>query len=225
MLNDPKATGLVLDLYNHALINPRGNGLATSDTLTKGPRPSYIDPTLFAKGLLDVLQKAGGAAGSLSAGIATIQDPQLRSMLEGMHGRVAGDLQGLQAELSTWFDSGMDRIAGVYKRKTQVFCFVIAMIIVVLLNVDAVQLFRNLWVHPAYMALVGHTPLPSDSPLDQLRLFPIGWTAAPSWDTFLSVPGWLLAASAALFGAPFWFDLLQTFVQLRGTGDKPSTNK
>ena len=33
--------------------------------------------------------------------------------------------------------------------------------------------------------------------------------------------GWLVTASSALFGSPFWFDLLQRMVQLRGTGKKP----
>jgi hypothetical protein len=33
--------------------------------------------------------------------------------------------------------------------------------------------------------------------------------------------GWLVTAAAALFGAPFWFDLLQRLVNLRGTGTKP----
>jgi hypothetical protein len=34
--------------------------------------------------------------------------------------------------------------------------------------------------------------------------------------------GLLITASSALFGAPFWFDLLQHLVELRGTGPKPA---
>ncbi|MEM8979917.1 MAG: hypothetical protein AAGD04_10555 [Pseudomonadota bacterium] len=33
--------------------------------------------------------------------------------------------------------------------------------------------------------------------------------------------GWVMAALAAMLGAPFWFDLLQRFVQIRGAGVKP----
>jgi hypothetical protein len=40
------------------------------------------------------------------------------------------------------------------------------------------------------------------------------------WPHFL---GWLITASAAVFGAPFWFDLLQRLIQVRGTGTKPLT--
>jgi hypothetical protein len=39
----------------------------------------------------------------------------------------------------------------------------------------------------------------------------------------LTLAGWLLMAITALAGAPFWFDVLQRFVNLRGTGPKPGT--
>jgi hypothetical protein len=42
-----------------------------------------------------------------------------------------------------------------------------------------------------------------------------------SADFALQVAGWLMTALTALFGAPFWFDLMQRVVRMRGTGDKP----
>ncbi|TFF21650.1 hypothetical protein E3C22_13220 [Jiella endophytica] len=36
-----------------------------------------------------------------------------------------------------------------------------------------------------------------------------------------SLFSWLIAAFAAILGAPFWFDILSKFIRLRGTGDKP----
>ena len=44
------------------------------------------------------------------------------------------------------------------------------------------------------------------------------WLA--SW--LLLLLGWAATAVATLFGAPFWFDTLQRFVQLGGTGPKPA---
>jgi hypothetical protein len=35
------------------------------------------------------------------------------------------------------------------------------------------------------------------------------------------VAGWIITASTALFGAPFWFDLMQRVVRLRSTGARP----
>jgi hypothetical protein len=35
----------------------------------------------------------------------------------------------------------------------------------------------------------------------------------------------MVTASTTLFGAPFWFDLLQRAVQMRGTGSKPEERR
>lgn len=37
-----------------------------------------------------------------------------------------------------------------------------------------------------------------------------------------SLLGWLVTAVAALFGAPFWFDSLQTIIRLKGSGPSPA---
>jgi hypothetical protein len=70
---------------------------------------------------------------------------------------------------------------------------------------------------------------------DELRAFPIGWTGASAAVPHAFWPGlmWLLVKLAGLvvtglaisLGAPFWFDVLQTFVQVRATGDKPARSK
>jgi hypothetical protein len=80
-----------------------------------------------------------------------------------------------------------------------------------------------------------------------LRSLPIGWncvvkratTTAPAaqeqvtlgyWEcaktklptvTLTQVLGWMLTAAALTLGAPFWFDLLQKFINIRGAGGKP----
>jgi hypothetical protein len=41
-----------------------------------------------------------------------------------------------------------------------------------------------------------------------------------AWQWAMTLAGWVITAVATLFGAPFWFDTLQRFVQLRGAGSK-----
>jgi hypothetical protein len=38
-----------------------------------------------------------------------------------------------------------------------------------------------------------------------------------------NVVGWLLTAVAVSLGAPFWFDLINKFVNIRMVGQKPPT--
>ncbi len=57
-----------------------------------------------------------------------------------------------------------------------------------------------------------------------LMTLPLGWGTVPS-SILLAIVGWLVTASTALFGAAFWFDLLQRLINLRGTGQKPGKNQ
>ena len=41
------------------------------------------------------------------------------------------------------------------------------------------------------------------------------------WDWLRKVAGWLLTAFAVSLGAPFWFDLLNRFINLRVSGKAP----
>lgn len=75
-----------------------------------------------------------------------------------------------------------------------------------------------------------------------LRSLPIGWNCTAKivggwtdewtdyWTcvkqevpklTLVKILGWLLTAAALSLGAPFWFDLLNKFINLRGAGEKP----
>ena len=42
-----------------------------------------------------------------------------------------------------------------------------------------------------------------------------------AWLFWTSLGGWLITAVSALFGAPFWFDTLQSLVRLKGAGPSP----
>ncbi len=76
--------------------------------------------------------------------------------------------------------------------------------------------------------------------LDQARPFPIGWNTDPvsaghkasasrhlsavfsgPGHFFAKVFGWLFTAVALSLGAPFWFDTLSKFMNIRGAGKKP----
>lgn len=75
--------------------------------------------------------------------------------------------------------------------------------------------------------------------LSAARPFPIGWTTATPIDgdkdisrhlsaivqdtplMFSKIVGWLFTAVALSLGAPFWFDTLSKFMNIRGAGKKP----
>jgi hypothetical protein len=51
---------------------------------------------------------------------------------------------------------------------------------------------------------------------------PIGWSELPRRDQWLTmILGWLITAFAVSLGAPFWFDLLNKFINVRASGKAP----
>jgi hypothetical protein len=106
----------------------------------------------------------------------------------------------------------------------------IALIFAVIFNIDSVQLFKTLWLHPTLVAELASDKITTQDAIalfNQLHHLPIGWNNAFNWQVFLQPSvylGWLITASASLFGAPFWFDTLKTLVRLRGAGTKPQSH-
>lgn len=226
LLNDPDFTGMARDLYNHAAISPLDGGQVTKEGSLKN-KPSYIPSRQFANALIDILQKAPTEAATIDQAILAIQDPQLKQLFQGMYLQAAGDVDKFRDELAAWFDNAMDRVAGQYKRHTQLICFLFGFLVAALLNIDTFHLFKTLWENPGYAAELADAPKDATEALKGLQTLPLGWTTFPPDITLgeglLMVVGWLLTACSVLFGAPFWFDLLQNFIQLRGSGPKPDT--
>jgi hypothetical protein len=221
MLHDPAFTGIARALYAHPLISTRTD--LTDPHAPQHPGPSYIEPANFAIALIDAI-RGGGAA--LDSAIAAVPDPQLRRTLNTLYAQTGGDVQRFQAALGGWFDSTMARLSGAYKRRQLLVSFLLALLLAILLNIDSIHLFQTLWRQPALAAGVHAVPAALDAKLvNDLATLPIGWTSFPpvlDGAFALQVTGWLITASTTLFGAPFWFDILQRAINLRSTGAKPA---
>ncbi|MES2901978.1 MAG: hypothetical protein V4723_19790 [Pseudomonadota bacterium] len=220
MLNDPKFQSLARALYAHALVNPHDNGVRGSQH--PQAKPSYIEPVHFAGALIDIIQTAPGNFEQLGRDIDALPDPQLRQALQGIYQRAQGDVVLFEAALAGWFDSAMERVSGAYKRRSMMVSLMLSLGLAVMFNIDSIHLFQSLWHQPALAAHVGSVADPRT--VEGLWRLPIGWQHfPPAWNTqfLISVAGWMLTASTALFGAPFWFDLMKRTVQMRGTGAKP----
>ena len=267
LLNDPnpasgQLSALVAQLYQHALIHPRNPGAAaTADDLSAGAwtrlwhrlrpaseatadlsrnAPSYIDPQHFAAALTEILQ-LGGDLAAINTAIDTAlpQDAQLNGLLKGIAQRANGNLAAMRTAIAAWFDDAMDRVGGVYKRWTQVTNFIIAFVLAIVLNINAIHVAKVLWQRPLDAATMESiTKLTKENlPITADKLFaavglngelaqPIGWAHYKLETMDRTEPlelfaGWLITAFAALFGAPFWFDMLQLFVRLKSSGPSP----
>jgi hypothetical protein len=234
LLNDDNFSHLALAIYNHALVNPLGNGDAAAQSSGEGP--SYIHPEHFADAIIDVVGIAQAAPEAINARIAAISDRQIRDLLTGIAVRTEGNLIKMRNELAGWFDNAMDRVSGVYKRYTQLATLILALLIAGGLNVSAIDIGEALWYQPTIVKTISPKQgMDANEALDQLAKMhdagvPVGWTIANrekfnGMRSLWTILGWLITGVATLFGAPFWFDALQQIIRLKGSGPSPAEKR
>ena len=128
-------------IYNHPLVG----GLDSKNA------PSYVPSENFAIALLHVLGQNGGGTAyyDVVGGIAKLPPGGLKTTLEALVMRAAGDAEVLRKAIEGWFNGAMDRLSGDYKRFTQVIAFFLALVLAVCLNIDAVHIGQRLYAEPA----------------------------------------------------------------------------
>jgi hypothetical protein len=228
--------------YEHPIIK----GLAQPNEL-----PSYISARDFAVVLFDLFTKAGTehptqvevTLDSLEKGINKLQNQSTREALLAIiktakvtekktEEPIAAVRQGIEA----WYNAAMERATGWYKRNAQLWALAIGIVLAVLFNADSIGVTRTLWRDSALRNTVSATAVAyiqqEDEPkakeaqqqLEELGL-PIGWSRQ-NWPGTLTgwiekIIGWILTGFAVSQGSPIWFDLLNRFVNMRGTGREP----
>jgi uncharacterized protein YukE len=163
----------------------------------------------------------------------------------------AGDraLERLQQHLERWYDDAVNRFTGWYKRWIQGITLMVAVLVVGGSNADTLalanRLSRDNALRSALVAAAQGIAQRPDASAARAQLLadashlalPLGWTrqtglsADPSGPEAIpnTASGWarkifglFLTVLAASLGAPFWFDTLSRFVNLRGTGIRPA---
>jgi hypothetical protein len=261
-------TGLADAVYRHPAIvslgKPRKKGIG---------KPSYIPADRFAAVLTDHLTGNSPVtdASALKSGIET-QSPAASKQLKVLYDLSKGNPDEFRARVKEWYDEAMDRVSGWYKRSVQRQTYVMAVLLVALLNLDSVALFNRLWSDSAFRTAVveqakarveatGTAEVPvmeytegdkpeAGSPVQtgtasltdseqQLLTSLGGWKPDKErlaaayvlngpgvlvWLQWLGrtlgdhILGWLITVLAISLGAPFWFDILNKFVNLRNAG-------
>lgn len=238
--------------YAHPLIKSLSHEGQLDKVLRRSQRPSYIPTDVFARALLDVISVKPLDDGTLEV-IRAPQDEQLNvpelpeatkelfRALAAPLGPTIREVGALAGEVEKWFDDGMDRVSGWYKRKTQLVLITVGVIVVIWANANVIRYVSALSINPDARAAVvaaaekATTTPDRDEALKTLKTldFGIGWDAAADVSDSRHPPasldqipqtvgvnllGWLFAIAAVSMGAPFWFDLLKNVVNLRGAG-------
>lgn len=264
LLQDPDGKQLLQSLYNHPLINGLFRGDYDPDKVRSGATmrtslPSYIPASNFAIALMDTIVRGPVDIGagekspppgceitidSLRAAVdnSTTLSPSVRRIMLLALDSAKGDLAKAQANIESWFNSGMDRVSGWYKRQTQWVLLVLGIVITVVLNVNTLKVAEALYQSDTLRGVVvaqagtvaTDKTVSAAKVADQTKLLkeldlPIGWqkyepvpVSSTSVKELLHIVqsgfiGWLFTAFAISFGAPFWFDLLNKLISTRSS--------
>jgi hypothetical protein len=178
---------------------------------------------------------------------AALGDARMRRVLLDAIDDAQGSLDAVRTTIERQFDDAMDRVSGWYQRASRKIVFGIGLVVAVSMNVDVFEVARHLYrdtaLRTAAVTMASATVENAsdvsgidDAParLGDLSL-PIGWTEATvdalnagdrgvviagRWLSLAA--GWLVVAFASTLGAPFWFDVLKKFMQVRSTTKPPT---
>lgn len=236
LLDDDDASGIAKKLYEHPLI--RNLGLNKAGSKKRG-KPSYVPSRQFALALFDVIAPAKDNESRSFDGLrekivgADDLDDKLKEPLLALLDRADGDLERARKNVEDWFDDGMERVSGWYKRNAQRLTLVFALVATVGLNADtgaiANSIAKNQTTRATIIAAAEGTAntnvvVPE---IDELGV-PFGWTTDGEFTPYSHNQRWygkavglFLTTIAVSLGAQFWFDSLGRLMGMRSSGGKP----
>ena len=235
---------LVDDIYKHYSIKAL-HTVGGKWTWGRWKLPSYIPSAAFSSAFYDTLKEelgeVGGVFGTKEAVTSRLKAQENRfseiaDAVAAMAEEAQGDVSRFKKSAEAWFDQGMSKASAQYKRHIQKLTWCVGAVLVVLLNANTLHvvdvLYSNQVTRSAVVAtaeqLAHQPPSEAGQSVDKKAeaivqsSLPLGWSNT-SYNPFrwFTVPsailGWLLTAIAISFGAPFWFDTLSRFVQIRST--------
>ncbi|HEY0080317.1 MAG TPA: hypothetical protein VGB73_17035 [Pyrinomonadaceae bacterium] len=226
-------------LYHHPLIKGlQGKGL-----------PSYIPSDMFALALLDIVSPAQASKrkrfSDVRADIVGMPDSDLKRSLLLLVDEGRGSIENVQRGIERWYETAVNRVSGLYRRRTQYTLFMIALLLTVLMNVNTLTVADRISQDAALreslvaqaQALAQQAPSTSVAsagaelpPAERIRQnltaieslgLPIGWSEWARPKTVMQwlsqMLGWLLTAVVVTLGAPLCFDILNRFAIIRST--------
>jgi len=220
------------------------HGLIAGQTGMARGQPSYLAGRTVAMALIDCLDanKPVALVSEVVAAASSLPPSNVRDAILTAATAAGTDIDKLRTAVAQWFDDSMDRLSGVFKRYAHLLSIVFGLAIAVALNADTIAVANSLWHDGALRGqivasagqAIGANPSPDQ--LEQtlqkmsvigsdLRPFPIGWSdlnwSKSAWTIVQKIVGLLITGLVLSLGAPFWFDLLSQFVNMRTTGAKP----
>ncbi len=263
LLDDYGDEALIDDFYNSSLIKsftqPGKRWRFFDIWHWKGERrPSYITNETFHSSLVSLLREKSNET-DLSKIIDKLRNdpdllkgsPNLRKNVIDFFDEAEQDVNLFKVRVEKWFDDGMVRVTGWYKREAHTWSLIIAAFVAISLNASTINIAEDLWLNGTQRATLAglaakvvddsefkftgekQTDAAAENTQKALKMIkknaslPLGWQniQISKWNPTEWVShllGWLITAFALSLGAPFWFEILKKNANLRTAGANPA---
>jgi hypothetical protein len=237
-----QGSGLQDKFYAHGVVAAKNAAVGGNDN-----HVSYMSGQTFALAVLGNLDPKKPMPGfeDIRTLVENLPASNIKDTLRAQLAMADGNLQRLRDGVARSFDATMDRLSGVYKRYLKWISLLVGLALACALNADTIAVASALWRDAslrtqAVQAAAGlQTSQAASAPAEtitdlrerirraenNLRPLPIGWHSLviPTGAAWLvKIAGLIMTGLALSLGAPFWFDLLSKFMNVRGAGQKPA---
>jgi len=131
---------------------------------TPAPNPAPGTVAATAQTVVAIGQDIKDGAAALAANPHTAK---VGRPLVAMIAMAGDDANKLQTAVEAWYNSGMDRVSGWYKYRTQWFLLIIGFVMAVVINADTIHIARQLSIDPtlrqSIVAAANHVKYPAQA--------------------------------------------------------------
>ena len=152
-------------------------------------------------------------------------------------------IDNIRGDIETWYNNGMDALTDIYRARSVQFIGLIAIFVTVIFNINTITIAETLWKDPSIReATVAAATAQVQEEIDatdpttsaeeqenstaiiqeefESLSLPVGWNGdtldnLSATKVLKIILGWIMTIGAAMFGGPFWFDLLQRLTSFR----------
>lgn len=142
--------------YDQPLVSALYRGSSYAAAKSANELPSYIPARNFSAAVLGMYRASPTAAldvPSIRSAALQGDSPVAKAVVQAID-MGANELEQLRAELESWYDSVMDRVAGWYKRRSQLVLFLNGLVIAIALNANSIIIAQSLYVDDALRSRV-----------------------------------------------------------------------
>jgi hypothetical protein len=156
-------------------------------------------------------------------------------------------LERFRHEIALWYEQSMDRLSGTYRRHVKALTVLVGSVLAVLINADSLYMLRRISENAATRSVIVQNAVQIEgcgsdlssaqcvskmaNLLDKTTV-PIGWHPVNVRQQFPQLDlahglraaiGWLVTGIAISMGSRFWFQILDQLIDVRETGEKPTS--